>query len=111
MNLRFLVKLNAILGGVMLFALPGCDRKTVVSERLDKEESAQTGTILKPAEPNSFEEVSARLDRGGSLYFYISGLMDTSPPATILLEDKFAPREHQRVVCHVDGSVEIAAAQ
>jgi hypothetical protein len=41
-------------------------------------------------------------------YDYTSGLTDTSPASTILLEDKFSPEVgHVRVVCHVDGSAEM----
>ena len=37
-------------------------------------------------------------------YDYTAGLTEQSPPDTILLEDKFAPREKERVVVKVDVS-------
>jgi hypothetical protein len=40
-------------------------------------------------------------------YDYTAGLTDQSPPDKVLIEDKFASREHQRVVVHVDGSGEV----
>ena len=43
-------------------------------------------------------------------YSYRAGLTEKSPPKTVLLEDKFAGREKQRVVVRVDGSGEVLPA-
>ena len=43
-------------------------------------------------------------------YSYRAGLTEKSPPKTVLLEDKFAAREKQRVVVRVDGSGEVLPA-
>ena len=43
-------------------------------------------------------------------YTYTAGLTEKSPAATVLLEDKFAAREHLRVIVHVDCSGEIQPA-
>ena len=40
-------------------------------------------------------------------YTYTPGLTATSPAKDVLVEDKFAGKEHQRVVAHVDGSAEV----
>lgn len=40
-------------------------------------------------------------------YTYHAGLTDDSPPDTVLIEDKFSGKEHQRVVVHVDCSGEV----
>jgi len=41
-------------------------------------------------------------------YEYTPGLTATSPPNTVLIEDKFAPEvAHERVVAHVDASAEV----
>jgi len=40
-------------------------------------------------------------------YDYTAGLTEESPPDKVLIEDKFASREHQRVVVHVDMSGEV----
>jgi hypothetical protein len=62
-----------------LLAAGGCDRKEETPATPAKVEPATkpvaaTGSSAaqKSAEPNSFDEVAARLDRGGSLYFYLS---------------------------------------
>ena len=40
-------------------------------------------------------------------YDYTTGLTEESPPDKVLIEDKFASREHQRVIVHVDMSGEV----
>jgi hypothetical protein len=37
-------------------------------------------------------------------YVYHPGLSDTSPPAAVLIEDKFSEREKRRIVVFADGS-------
>ena len=43
-------------------------------------------------------------------FTYTAGLTETSPAKTVLLEDKFAARQHLRIVVHVDGSGETQPA-
>ena len=43
-------------------------------------------------------------------YEYTAGLTETSPPDTVLLEDKFSAHAHQRVVVLVDGSGSVSKA-
>ena len=40
-------------------------------------------------------------------YTYTPGLTEKSPVGTVVVEDKFSGKEHQRVVAHVDGSAEV----
>src|ERR1043166_3033811 len=42
------------------------------AQNVEAKATPSVAPALKSAEPNSFEEVAARLDRGGSLYFYLS---------------------------------------
>ena len=40
-------------------------------------------------------------------YTYTPGLTESSPAGAVLVEDKFAGKEHQKIVAHVDGSAAV----
>jgi len=40
-------------------------------------------------------------------YTYTAGLKDTGPVNAVVIEDKFAPLKHHRIVAYVDGSARI----
>jgi len=71
---RFSIAL-AILGPGLL-ALGGCNKEDSSSQRAPQNTEPKASAAATPgpkaAEPNSFEEVAAQLDRGGALYFYLS---------------------------------------
>ena len=66
---RFLISM-AILGTGLL-AFGGCNKKDT-AQNAETKASASATPVPKSAEPNSFEEVAAQLDRGGSFYIYLS---------------------------------------
>jgi hypothetical protein len=43
-------------------------------------------------------------------YTYTPGLKQTDPPDTVVLEDKFAPVKHLRIVLRLDGSTSVSPA-
>jgi hypothetical protein len=57
-----------------LVALNGCnkDSSTGAPPKAETQASASATPGAKSAEPNSFDEVAAQLDRGGAFYFYLS---------------------------------------
>lgn len=57
---------------IALLALAGCKETAPATRKVDPLLAEPKVAALKSAEPNSFDEVAARLDRGGSLYFYLS---------------------------------------
>lgn len=62
--------------GLALLGLIGCDKKDGKPETAPAIPKTGTAAVapvsMKSAEPTSFDEVATRLDRGGSLYFYLS---------------------------------------
>ncbi len=60
-----------------LLAFSACDKsdtpaKVTEPEQVQRQSTAPASAVLKPAEPSSFDEVAASLDKGGALYFYLS---------------------------------------
>ena len=62
--------------GLALLTLGGCEKKSVPtsagSPAAVVKSAGPASDATKSAEPNSFDEVAAKLDRGGSLYFYLN---------------------------------------
>jgi hypothetical protein len=70
---RFSIRLVVL--GTGLLALGGCNKDSSsqsAPQNAETKASASATPGPKSAEPNSFEEVAAQLDRGGALYFYLS---------------------------------------
>lgn len=68
-------KILSATAGLALLAFSGCDEKSgsPTSPAPAKSEAAvPAAPAVKSAEPTSFDAVTAHLDRGGSLYFYLS---------------------------------------